>query len=199
MRHRHQDLLTAVCALAISVAGCASAPASPSPLPSAQPSLSGGAVGLLPTGCEAIDLRSPTGERVDLSGVWEGNGSLVDSDETFWLAQVGDCVYGSAMNPGFLSQAEDLFWTVANLQGHLTSDFRLPATAVILISHPPYMAVASELTFLIEWDEEGRIHLREDREAGGVAARCRPLPLGNCPAPLILERVDDQVAPSPSP
>jgi hypothetical protein len=189
--------LGVVAFLAAVVFGCTSSPA---PSASALPSESSGTVqGTLPEDCDQIDLRSPTGERVDLTGVWEGDGALVDSDETFWLVQVGDCVYGSAMNPRFLAQAGDGSWTVANLQGHLTSDFRLAATAVILIAHPPYMAVASDLTFLVDWDDEGRIQLHEDREAGEVAARCRPLPLGNCPAPLILERVDGQVVPSTSP
>ncbi len=182
--------------IGVVVVGCTPSGSATSSAPAASgSSVDGG--GLLPEGCESIDLLSPDGERIDLTGMWEGEGALVDSGETVWLTQVGKCVYGSAANPEFLSQAQDELWTLVNIQGHLTSDFRMPSTAVIVLQHDFMMAVTSAVTFLIEWDDTGQIQLREDREPGEIAARCRPLPFA-CPAPLILHRADD-AAPAPSP
>lgn len=82
--------------------------ASPSPIASAQAGFAG---------CLAIDLRLPSGDRLDLTGTWVGGSTI------HHMRQVGDCVWwvGLSNLPGE-SQGESWLNT---FQGHLTSDFTL--------------------------------------------------------------------------
>ncbi|MGH2463461.1 MAG: hypothetical protein ACRDFZ_07565, partial [Candidatus Limnocylindria bacterium] len=90
-------------AVMAALTACASAPAAPGaspsyaePLPSLDPGRG------LPPGCQTTDLRSPTGERVDLTGVWVGDGELANQFEQAWLNQIGDCVFGSVLGGAFV-------------------------------------------------------------------------------------------------
>ncbi|MEK6191451.1 MAG: hypothetical protein AABM41_03890 [Chloroflexota bacterium] len=167
------------------VTACTAAPsASPS---AAEPSATTAAVSGLPPGCETIDLRSPTGERIDLTGEWAGTGILAGESESAWLQQIGDCVYGSVVGT-FVRDAE-VEASLTNLSGHLGSDFRIGFETVI-VSQPQIFALGTYSTMVmrIEWDADGRIRLREDREPGEAAGRCIQ---GYCPNPVIWYRVDE--------
>jgi hypothetical protein len=160
----------------------------PSPSPSAaEPSASAPVEAGLPPGCETIDLRSPTGERIDLTGEWAGTGILAGESESAWLQQIGDCVYGSVVGSyvtGELSEG-----TITNLSGRVGVDFRIGFETVI-VSQPQFFPLGTYSTMVmrIEWDADGRIRLREDREPGEAAGRCVQ---GYCPSPVIWYRVDE--------
>jgi hypothetical protein len=94
------------------------ASASPSPAPTGSP-------GTATTDCPNIDLRSPAGERVALTGTWvtEREGSRAG---LYFLHQVGDCVWfaGSLPWPGDDSQGPLGFVTVV-FRGRVRSDFSI--------------------------------------------------------------------------
>jgi hypothetical protein len=173
--------------------GLATACASP---PAASPSMAEPAGSLaadrgLPPGCQVMDLRGPTGERIDLTGEWAGSGILAGVDETTWLIQVGDCVYGSVAG-GEISRGPGR--TVTNLRGRMGDDLVVGLEVVIVSQGDQVLFGAySTMDMLIEWDEEGRLRLREDRQAEESAGRC--IRQFDCPPPLIWYRVGD----SPSP
>ncbi len=180
-----------VAAVMAALSACASAPAAPDASPSdAEPSASVNPARGLPPGCATIDLRSPTGERVDLTGEWAATGVLAGDGEVAWLKQIGDCVYGSVVG-AWLSEE-----TIANLSGRARTDFRI-GFDVVIVTQPATNPFGeySTLVMVIEWDDDGRIRLREDRDPEETASRC-PQGALSCPAPVIWYRVDEHPAPS---
>jgi hypothetical protein len=75
-------------AIGLALVGCAIAPAS-----TVNPT-----VGATPASCQAIDLRSPSGKPVDLTGIWETGSDAAGDRRIFELRQVGSCVYWSGRN-----------------------------------------------------------------------------------------------------
>ena len=78
-------------AMMVAIVGCQptiSSPASPTPSTAASSVVGGG----LPPGCAPMNLRDPNGQRVDLTGEWEGFGDgsnpLAAPDEQVWLQQI---------------------------------------------------------------------------------------------------------------
>jgi hypothetical protein len=158
--------------------------ASPSPSASiAGPSATPVQAGI---GCELVDLRGPDGEAVDLTGDWAGSGVLFASggEEVAILNQVGGCVYGSVTMLDWIAQQ-----ALANLSGRINPDFTIDIEVVIIrrpprdpVPQPPF-AEYGTVVMVIEWDEEGRLRLREDREFGRPE-RCT-FTAGPCPPPVI--------------
>jgi len=172
---------------------CASAPASPGASPSyAEPLASFNPGRGLPRGCETIDLRSPTGERIDLTGEWaDSGGGLADTFERSWLNQIGDCVYGSVLGGAFVRDG-DVEASLTNLSGRVGSDFRIEFEVVMVFQDAQFaFGEYSIMPMVIEWDAEGRIRLREDREPGDVVSRCAQNPQITCPSPVIWYRVGE--------
>ncbi|MEK6191452.1 MAG: hypothetical protein AABM41_03895 [Chloroflexota bacterium] len=165
------------------VTACAAVPsASPS---AAEPSATTAAVSGLPPGCETIDLRSPTGERIDLNGEWTGSATLFNASEVALLNEVGGCVYGSVTGVD-----PDGSEVISNLSGRLSSDFTIEFEVVIVYQHTVFpFGEYSTMVMFIEWDDDGRIRLREDRETGEAPGRCIDGRF-ECP-PVIWYRVDD--------
>jgi hypothetical protein len=174
------------------LSACASSPAAPDASPTdAGPLASSDAVLGLPPGCETIDLRSPTGERVDLTGVWVGDGELANRVEQAWLNQIGDCVFGSVLGGAFVEDTEPEA-SLTNLNGRVGSNFRIEFEVIMVFQDARFaFGEFSAMPMLIEWDAEGRMRLREDREPGDVAGRCIHSPTFPCPDPVIWYRVDD--------
>lgn len=137
--------------------------------------------------CEPLELRAPSGVLVDLGGTWRASaGGLVVYPETAWLLQEGDCLTGSVMNDAFLSGDEGARGSLANVTGRISASFAI-LMKVAILEYPEGVAQMyelSEMTMLIEWDDAGRIRLREDREPGEQAERCPPD--FSCTAPLVL-------------
>jgi len=103
---------SAACVVAILLAGCLSPNPSVSPSASVDPSPSAVA-----QACPALELRTPLGARIDLSGTWTGGNVLHE------MRQLGDCVWwvGQSNFPG-----EPLGSEVLNtFHGHITEDFTL--------------------------------------------------------------------------
>jgi hypothetical protein len=147
----------------------------------------------LPPGCETIDLRSPAGERIDLTGPWAGSGELANTIERAWLNQMGDCVYGSVLGGAFVRDAESLVEaSLTNLSGRVGSDFTIEFDVVMDFQDARFaFNEYSAMAMVIEWDADGRIRLREDREPGDAAGRCVHNPQLYCPNPVIWYRTDD--------
>jgi hypothetical protein len=175
------------------IAGCSQA----SPQPSAEsepasPRAPTGPVGDLPAGCEPIDLRSPSGERVNLDGIWvqdaEGNAHAMK----WWLWSFGDCLWGTGRNENYsenVAQGASADQVQA-FRGTIRDDFSIEAEMVLLGPHPVIgnLNREAEVRILISIDEDGSITLLEDREPGVTGPRC---PTSNyCPAPLLLRPQD---------
>ncbi|MGH2488495.1 MAG: hypothetical protein ACRDFR_02600 [Candidatus Limnocylindria bacterium] len=144
--------------------------------------------------CPPIELRGPTGDAIDLTGQWAGSGILAGDRETAWLQQIGDCVFGSVIGGdpvGDFQTGE----TITNLSGHLGADFTIDFEVVIVAQTGVFqMGEHSTMVVLVEWDDDGRIRLREDRQPGATAGRCIHSQF-ECPAPVIWYRLDE--GPSP--
>ena len=169
------------------VTACASAPAAPGASPSfAEPVPSVNTARGLPPGCETIDLRGPTGERIDLTGEWNGSTTLfLNATEVALLNEVGGCVYGSATGVD-----PDGSEVISNLSGRLSSDFTIEFEVVIVYQHTVFpFGEYSTMVMVIEWDDDGRIRLREDRETGVAPGRCIDSRF-EC-LPVIWYRLDD--------
>jgi hypothetical protein len=78
----------------------------------------GSAEPIPPSACAAIDLRSPSGNTVDLTGRWRSPGGI------YYLRQVGSCVWfvGLSADTGAPGGEDSTSWTNAFL-GTLTPDF----------------------------------------------------------------------------
>jgi hypothetical protein len=122
-----------------------------------------------------------------LSGSWAGSGSLAFAgDEAAVFNQIGRCVYGSVT--GLDGNVHN---GVTNLNGRISPDFTIGFEVVTVVAEAfgdgprPYgFAEAQHIVLVIEWDDEGRLRLREDRELGEVAQRCVE-PTLPCPDPVI--------------
>ncbi|MEK6191447.1 MAG: hypothetical protein AABM41_03870 [Chloroflexota bacterium] len=145
-------------------------------------------VGNLPPGCELIDLRSPAGEAVDLTGIWIQDEKEGGQPSTWWIRALGDCIWGSGINDLY---TDDEFLagphSIQALQGRLANDFVIDGTIVLLGPPPDFAAPQyfAPVRLLIEFDQAGKVTLREDRIAGVQGPRC-PDPVFFCPAPLLL-------------
>lgn len=75
--------------------------------------------------CSPIDLRSPTGDRIDLTGTWEG-GVFINH-----VRQVGDCVWwiGYGRWPG--TEPGEL--ATLTFFGHIDSDFTLSGSWATIV------------------------------------------------------------------
>ena len=174
--------------LALLGAACVVAACTPSPaLPTSAPPTESPAAeaGNLPPGCEPINLRSPAGEAVDLTGVWIQDEEEGRQPARWWIRALGDCIWGTGTYDVY---TEDVHAdSVQVLQGRVGNDFVIEGTIVLLGPHlsfatPEYF---SEVRLLIEFDQASEITLREDRIPGVEGPRC-PDPFLYCPAPLLL-------------
>lgn len=185
---------TTVLAGLVLLIGCqptTSAPLSTLPPASATPRSGTG----LPPGCQPIDLRDPSGARVDLTGEWEGVDVLAAPDERVWLQQIGDCLYGSVFGV-FRPPSDDPETFVVDLGGHVFADFTVDLDVVFVYQENVVFPFApySTMEMIIEWDSNGQIRLREDREVNERAGRCASTDL-QCPLPVIWYRAGE--APTP--
>jgi hypothetical protein len=176
----------------------------PSPSTSAPSAAAGSISGELPPGCEPIDLRGPDGRTIDLTGAWsaapESVGFYQSPNETTWIRQVGDCVWAAIMDAEFRSDPNyvgDFDLPAGNLgtfSGRITGEFVIEGH-LVSIRHGSPLAPTTfvPLRMLIEFEADGRVLLREDRDPSELSPRCYGM-AGNdpfCPAQVLLHRVDD--------
>jgi hypothetical protein len=145
--------------------------------------------GGFPTGCAPVDLLGPDGDAVDLTGEWSTNPEF-SSTGAVYLNQIGGCLFGSYQDSyvGGFSQDEA---SIATLNGTLHSDFTVDVDLVFVFQDPlPVFAEFSRMAMNIEWDDEGRIRLREVREPGMRAGRCVEVII-ECPS-ITLTKVEGE-------
>jgi len=179
-------LRRALIGAAIVVAACTPSPAPPTSTPPAESSAA--EVGNLPPGCDPIDLRTTSGQTVDLNGIWIQDEIEGRQPSKWWIRALGDCVWGSGIydtytEDEFLSRSD----SVQVLQGRVGNDFVIEGTIVLLGPHPAFAVLQyhADVRIQIDIDSDGGITLREDRVPGLQGPRC-PDPVGYCPAPLLL-------------
>lgn len=134
-------------ALIAVAAGCAGPSAAPSSsVPSAEPS-----PGSATLNCGALELRTPEGHRLDLTGTWEG------SETIHYIRQLGDCVWWIALSnwPG---QVPGAFYSIT-FNGHLNADFTVTGEwAVIVIPRGPGTPATEGLArFTVDISEESGV------------------------------------------
>ena len=127
-----------------------------------------------------------------MTGEWAGTGILtINEDEVALLSEVGGCVYGSVT--GLDGNGEE---AVTNLSGRVRADFTIQFEFVTVkqagfaFGEGYGFAEYGAMVMIIEWDDDGRMRLREDREPGERASRCVQANVG-CPSPVIWYRTDD--------
>ena len=108
------DLATLLLVIAAAALVGACTPESPGAASSAQAS---GTPGAQADGCPPVDLRGPSGDRVDLTGTWSGRGAL------HYIRQVGECVWWIALSnaPGEPAGS----YLSISFQGRVRPDFTL--------------------------------------------------------------------------
>lgn len=169
--------------------GCARSPAVPVDV---QPSASSTGAGTAE--CPEIDLRSPTGDRIDLSGTWEEHISDDQAPRMWWIRQIGTCVWAATMSPDFPESAIQGY-DLQVLSGVVDSSFviRAEITEVAPMRQPWYedtiWPMTASVRFLIDFDDAGQVVIREDRAAGVEGPRC-PDPAFHCLPPSVLTRAD---------
>ncbi len=149
-------------------------PGSPSIPPSAGSSAPGTAASL----CEPIDLLTPAGTPIDLSGTWYGN------DETYYsLQQSGDCLWATGANDRY----------VLVMRGTLQRDFTVEIDfgVVAFKSGVPQSHRSGTDTYEIEVNASG----------GGESLVLRGLDTGRPGAPVrVMTRISSAaIFPPPTP
>jgi len=167
-------------------------------MPSTQPSASAEAsrsasasvVGNLPPGCQPIDLRAPSGERIDLTGTWFED---AEGAPMIWRIKTqGTCVWGVGVVEGIPYEEANDSANIQTLRGQIGNDFVIDGEMVLMgpdvnFFRPP---IYSPARFLIEFDENGDVRLLEDREPGVPGPRCAEQAT-SCLRPLVLTRNED--------
>lgn len=118
-------------------------------------------VGATATDCPNIDLRSPQGERVDLTGTW-GTEREGTRGGIYFIRQIGSCVWFAGAFPGPL-ETDDLgplgFLTVV-FHGEVTNDFTISGDWVDvrhLAAGPP--GPGGNMDLAIEFTDAGDVRL----------------------------------------
>jgi hypothetical protein len=156
---------------------------------------SAGGVSGLPPGCEPIELRAPDGSPVDLDGVWVEQSRTGADQLTWWIRTQGDCLYGVGTVADVSEEglATD-HGQVIQYIGTIRRDFSIDGQMAHL-SPPNFLEgevpPVSETRFLIEFTDNGGVHLREDREPGVVTGGPRCLHQNFCFPPLVLAPRED--------
>jgi hypothetical protein len=176
---------SALLALIAALVSCSSSSATPGPSSTGpSPSGSGTAVSGLPPGCQTIDLRAPDGSPVDLEGEWIDVSRQDAAQMIWWIRTAGDCFYGV----GFIPQQVDYSdsFSVQSYSGVIGPDFTIDGAFIHLGGHNDAETIAEYVpaTLLIEFEDDGTIAIREDREPNAPGPRC-PRP-EVCAAPLEL-------------
>lgn len=182
----HEAGLRLLIGTALLVAGCT---ASPEPTPIAMPTENPApAAGNLPPGCGQIDLRTPDGEGVNLDGTWFQEDATNNAPATWWVRQLGDCVWAAGIISDFPAELHPLETDLQVFRGHMSADFVIEGEILALGSTRFATNPFAPIRLFIEFDENSQITLREDREYGVEGPRCPGL--GNCLNPMVLRRTD---------
>ena len=139
--------------------------------------------------CPDLDLRSPSGDVVDVSGTWYGN------DAAYWsFVQVGTCVWATATD----YYVNDL-WLQAYFRGALDSDFTIPGE----FAYAGLERAVGHATLEVQFDATGRGNAVKLVKVAGcdAGADSAPCPPGEAPLQTTQwTRVSDEIIlPPPTP
>lgn len=137
--------------IAVALAGCAPPASSTAPGPSETPEPSSARAA---DPCQPLDLRTPQGERVDLTGGWEGGVTFHEVRQSF------DCVWWV----GFSSWPGDELGSswLLTFSGHLEPDFTLHGEWAEIFTAELHAPRYCPATFRIEFTDDGEIELASD-------------------------------------
>ena len=175
----------AFAALLAALVSCTSPSGTPGPSAAdSGPEASDATVSGLPPGCANIDLRAPDGSPIDLEGEWLDVSREDAAQMTWWIRTSGNCFYGV----GVITQPVEFSnsFSVQQYSGVIQPDFTIDGAFIHLGSHNDAETIAEYVpaTLLIEFEDDGSIAIREDREPNAPGPRC-PRP-EVCAAPLEL-------------
>lgn len=121
---------------------------------------------------------------MDLTGEWTGT-SFFAEEEVVVLNQIGDCVFGSVAGV-----QPDGARSIVNLTGRLKLDYTMNVLIDAVLQEGRFAyGETSAMIMIVEWDEDSRLRLREDRGPGEQASRC-VIDVFDCPPPVIWYRAD---------
>ncbi|HJT63464.1 MAG TPA: hypothetical protein VJ839_01690 [Candidatus Limnocylindria bacterium] len=137
-----------------------------------------------------MDLRAPSGERIDLDGTWFEDAEVAPM--TWRIKTQGSCVWGVGIVESIPYEEANDVANIQTLRGRIETDFVIDGEIVLMgpdvnFFRPP---IYSPARFLIEFDESGRVSLLEDRDPGVPGPRCIE-PANACLRPLVLTRSAD--------
>jgi hypothetical protein len=151
---------------------------------------SGTAEAGLPPGCQTIDLRAPSGEPLELDGIWTDAAADVPVPMTWYVRTQGDCFWasGSVEDPG--SEFSGYTADVQLITGLIGSDSAIEGENVRLGPPASFLneTIYSPMRLFIEFEDDGEVVLREDRVLGLEGPRC--LGTTSCLPVLVLRRVE---------
>jgi hypothetical protein len=183
-RSWHRPAIALLLLMAACSPGSPAASGEVSATPSTGPSA--GQAGSLPSGCGPIDVRGPSGESVVLDGMWLAEEHNANLPQTWWIRTLGDCLWGAGVAEGLFDS--DAPGRVQTLRGTIGEDFVVDGEILQLATtgfEPILVQFYSPLRMFIEFDDDGTIVLREDREYGVPGPRC-PDPTFSCLPVLVL-------------
>jgi hypothetical protein len=179
--------------LVVLLAACGTPAETPSPsvAPSDQEPSAEAAVGDLPPGCGQINLRAPDGSRLELDGEWTDTSRDDAATMTWFVRTKGDCFYGvgtvdfSGMETGMFTDPS----MIQMYSGTIRSDFTIDGAFVLVGPGESFYAASDPIYYRvplrIEFTDEGRIIIREQRERNVIGPRCARAEA--CIPPLVLE------------
>lgn len=112
------------------------------------------------------------------------------------MLQIDDCVVGAIIDGDFQSPMVAPSAGVRHLgtlNGRITQDFALEGELFSVVSGPGMPGLRAPIRLVIEWQANGQIRLREDRDPNVQGPRCLSSVGGTavCLDPVILYRVED--------
>ena len=156
------------------LASCGSATPQPSPMAPGPSASDGSSLGGLPPGCQTIDLRTPSGEPLQLDGIWTDKGEDVPVPMTWYIRTQGNCFWASGSVEDPESEFSGYTADVQIIRGRITSDSTIEAENVRLGPPASFLneTIYSPMRLLIEFSDAGEVALREDRVLGVEGPRC---------------------------
>jgi hypothetical protein len=174
LRSRDQfPILGGLALLCVALAGCQS----PIPSPTSEPTASAAPTAAAAAECPPIDIRTPQGTRIDLTGTWV-TGSRLAGDEVFYeVRQSGECLWGRAYSAFEGQEPAELFDIL--IVGIVRSDFTAEVDLLELrlgnpFGYPSFDRASATLALQFERTADGEslvleiVDLRARRMVEGV-------------------------------
>jgi hypothetical protein len=139
------------------------------------------------------ELHGPDGSTVNLDGTWTAETHTSSLPETWWIRTAGDCLWGAGAITGPDLLDNPLAGRVQTLRGKIGQDFVVEGEIVMVAMPQPAVGAErffSPLRLRIQFDDDGTVVLREDREYGVVGPRCGD-PSIFCIPVLVLRPADE--------